>query len=125
MKILIVDDSILERKLLSNLLKKNGVESEVLQAENGEVALQVLADNFQDIGLILLDWQMPVMSGMEFMEGVVKVPSVAGIPIVMVTASSSEENKKQAQEVNPKLAGYVIKPYKPEDLLSVIRSYIK
>ncbi len=125
MKILIVDDSTLERKLLSSLIKKNGITNDVLQAENGEVALQVLASNFQDICLIVLDWQMPVMSGIEFMQGVVKVPQVAQIPIVMVTASSSEENKKQAQDVNPNLAAYVIKPYKPEDILNAIRPHLK
>ncbi len=125
MKILIVDDSNLERKLLSSLIKKNGIENEVLQAENGEVALQILASNYKDICLILLDWQMPVMSGIEFMEGVVKVPQVATIPIVMVSASGSEENKKKARDTNPNLAGYVVKPYKPEDLLSVIRPHVK
>ena len=125
MKILIVDDSTLERKLLTSLIRKSGIENEVLQAENGEVALQVLASNFQDICLIILDWQMPVMSGIEFMQGVVKVPQVAAIPIIMVTASSSDENKKQARDVNPKLAGYVIKPYKSEDIITAIRPYLK
>ena len=125
MKILIVDDSTLERKLLTSLIRKSGIENEVLQAENGEVALQVLAANFQDIYLIVLDWQMPVMSGIEFMQGVVKVPQVSAIPIVMVTASGSDENKKQARDVNPQLAGYVIKPYKPDDIISAIRPYLK
>jgi len=83
------------------LLKKSGIPNEILQARNGEVALQVLAGNLQDIGLILLDWQMPLMNGLEFMGGVSKVPATAEIPIVMVTASSSEENKRQALEVNP------------------------
>ena len=110
---------------MASLLKKGGVANEVLQAENGEVALQVLGTNFPEIALILLDWQMPVMSGMEFMEGVVKVPAVSNIPIVMVTASSAEENRRQAKEVNPNLAGYVINPYKPEDLLSVVRPILE
>ena len=80
MKILVVDDSTLERKLLTALLKKLGIQSEILQAENGESALQMLGANYRDICLILLDWQMPVMSGLEFMEGVVKVPAVSNIP---------------------------------------------
>ena len=125
MKILVVDDSTLERKLLIALLKKSGVQSEILQAENGEAALEMLGQNYKDICLILLDWQMPIMSGLEFMEGVVKVPAVANIPIIMVTASGSDESRKQAKEINPNLAGYVVKPYKAEVLLDTIKPYVK
>ena len=125
MKILVVDDSTLERKLLIALLKKSGVQSDILQAENGEIALQMLGENYRDICLILLDWQMPIMSGLEFMEGVVKVPAVSHIPIVMVTASGSDENRKQARDVNPNLAGYVVKPYKADILIETIKPFIK
>jgi DNA-binding response OmpR family regulator len=59
------------------------------------------------------------------MEGVAKVPAVASIPIVMVTASGSDENRKLAYSVNPQLAGYVVKPYKPEEMLAVVRPLIK
>ena len=123
-KILIVDDSLLDRKLISRILKNADIPNEILQAENGEEALAIIANNYQDIGLVLLDWQMPRLSGIEVMEGMVKVPVVSSIPIVMVTASNSEENKKQAWQVNPRLAGYVIKPYKPEELLKVIQPFL-
>lgn len=124
-KILVVDDSTLERELLIEILKGSGITNDFLQAKSGEQAIEVLGRNYAEIGLILLDWQMPEMSGLEFMEGVVKVPTVASIPIVMVTASGSEENKKQARTVNPKLAGYVVKPYEPELLVETIRPYTK
>ncbi len=121
MKILIVDDSLMDRKLLMNVLKKKGIENEVLQATDGEEGLKVLSDNYKDIGLILLDWQMPNMDGIEFMEGVVNVPAVSNIPIIMITASGSEDSKSHARQVNPRLAGYVIKPYKPDDLIQLIK----
>ena len=124
MKILVVDDALLERKLLIGLLRKNGVQSEILEAVDGEDALQVLAGNYKDVCLILLDWQMPKMDGLEFMKGVMKVPQVSSIPIVMVTASGSEENKKQVREVNPNLAGYIVKPYKPEIVMAAIKAYV-
>jgi len=125
MKILVIDDSLLDRKLLIRTLKKAEINNEILQAENGEEGLEVLAQHYMDMCVILLDWQMPKMSGIEFMEGVTKVPAVASIPIIMVTASSAEENKQQAYRVNPKLAGYIVKPFKPEDLISAVKSYIK
>lgn len=124
-KILIVDDSLMDRKLLINVLKKKGIENEVLQASDGEEALKVLATTYQDIGLILLDWQMPKINGIDFMKGILKVPQTATIPIVMITASASEENKNLAKEVNPNLAGYVVKPYKPEILIEIIKPFIK
>ena len=107
------------------MLKKNSIEKEILQASDGEEGLSVLASHYKDIGLILLDWQMPKMDGIEFMKGVVSVPHTSSIPIVMITASASEENKTLAREVNPKLAGYIVKPYKPETLIETIKPYIK
>ena len=125
MKILIVDDSLLERKLLSGVLKKSGIENEILQAVDGEDAIAVLGNNYKDICLILLDWQMPKMNGLEFMKAVVNVPAVSNIPIIMVTASGSEDNKREAKEANPNLAGYIVKPYKPETVIDTIKPFIK
>lgn len=125
MKILIVDDSLMDRKILINTLKKSEISNEVLEAADGEEGLKVLSKNFKDICLILLDWQMPKLNGIDFMKGVVNVPSVASIPIVMITASSSEENKRLAFEVNPKLASYVVKPYTPKNLIEIIQPLVK
>jgi len=125
MKILVVDDSLLDRKLLIRVLMKSGISQEILQAEDGEQAMEVLAINYADIGLILLDWQMPKVSGIELMAGIVKVPPLANIPIIMVTASGSDENKRLAHQVNPNLAGYLVKPYKPEELLSAIKPFLR
>ena len=124
-KILVVDDSDLERELLIEVLRGAGVQNEFLQAKTGEDAIHILGTQYKNICLILLDWQMPQMSGMEFMEAVVKVPKVSDKAIIMVTASGTDENKKKAQSVNPNLAGYVVKPYTPEALLEIIRPYAK
>src|SRR5271167_3127910 len=103
MKILIVDDSLLDRKLLIRVLMKSGITQEVLQAENGEQAMEILASNHMEICLVLLDWQMPKISGIELMAGMVKIPELSAIPIIMVTASGSDENKRAAHQVNPNL----------------------
>jgi len=124
-KVLVVDDSDLERELLIEVLKGAGVQNNFLQARTGEEAIEILGTHYKEVGLILLDWQMPRMSGMEFMEAVVKVPQVANKPIIMVTASGTDENKKKAWAVNPNLVGYVVKPYTPESLLDVIYPFVQ
>lgn len=124
MKILVVDDSLLDRKLLIRTLVKSGISQEILQAEDGEGAMEVLANSYADIGLVLLDWQMPKVSGIELMAGMVKIPELSQIPIIMITASGSDENKRAAYQVNPNLAGFVVKPYKPEELLSTLKPFL-
>ena len=125
MKILVVDDSLLDRKLLIRVLMKSGISQEILQAEDGEQAMGVLATNYNDICLVLLDWQLPKVSGIELMAGMVKIPELSNIPIIMVTASGSDDNKRTAHQVNPKLAGYLVKPYKPEELLESIKPFLR
>ncbi len=125
MKILIVDDSLLDRKLLSKSLVNAGVKNEILQADNGDAAMGLIAENIGQIALMFLDYQMPNISGVELMEGLVKVEVTASIPIVMVTASASEDSKQAAYAVNPKLAGYIVKPFKIDELIQVIKPYVQ
>jgi CheY-like chemotaxis protein len=124
-KILIVDDSLLDRKLLSRTLFNFGVKNEIIQADNGDSALELIAENLGDIVLMFLDYQMPNMSGLELMEGLVTVPATANIPIIMVTASAAEESRQAAYKVNPRLAGYLVKPFKPDQLSALIRPYVE
>jgi two-component system chemotaxis response regulator CheY len=124
LKILIVDDSLMDRKLLMNVLRKNGIESEFLEAVDGEQGIKILSTNYQEVRLILLDWQMPKMDGIAFMKGVLQVPEVSAIPIIMITASSSDDNRKYAHEVNPKLAGYIVKPFRPDQLVEIVKPFL-
>lgn len=123
-KLLIIDDSLMDRKLLTSFLKKTGIENEVLQAADGEEGFKVFNEKVQDIGVILLDWQMPKMTGIDFMKAVGKIPVLNQVPIIMVTASSSEDNKREAYTVNPNLAGYVVKPYKTDVLMGMIKPFL-
>ncbi len=125
MKILIVDDSMMDRKLMSRILQKSEITQEIVEVEDGEKALEVLAEHYSEICVVLLDWQMPKMSGIEVLTAVAKVPLIASVPIIMVTASGSEENKKMARDANPNLAGYLVKPYKADDLIAAIKPFLK
>ncbi len=113
------------RRGMIKAIRAHGFTCEILEANNGEEAMNVLSKDHEVIGLILLDWQMPKMDGMEFMRGVIKVPQTASIPIVMVTASGSEEAQSSVRRVNPKLAGYVVKPYEAEQLINGISPFLK
>jgi two-component system chemotaxis response regulator CheY len=123
-KLLIIDDSLMDRKLLTSLIKKTGLENEILQAADGEEGFRILNDNVNDIGIILLDWQMPKMTGIDFMKAVGKIPTLNQVPIIMVTASGSEDSKKEAYSVNPRLAGYMVKPYKSDVLMALIKPFL-
>ena len=125
MKILIIDDSLLDRKLLMKCISSSGITSEILQAPDGEEGLKILSQQAEDIGLVLLDWQMPKMSGIDVMKEIVKNPELKKIPVIMITASASEESRQIARDAHPDLAGYVVKPYKTERLMEMIRLWVK
>jgi CheY-like chemotaxis protein len=59
------------------------------------------------------------------MAGIVKIPELSVIPTMMVTASGSQENRDAAYQVNPNLAGYIVKPYKTEDFLAAIKPFLR
>ena len=121
---MVVDDSAVQRKMIAQIIKQAGFDNEILEAANGEQAIHVLGGHFRDVGLILCDWHMPEMNGVEFIEGVAKVPAVADIPIVMVTTAGTEEKLKQAYSVHPNLKGYVVKPFTAEKLKTVIAPFL-
>ena len=125
MKILIVDDSLLDRKLLTRTLTNLGVKNEILQAEHGEAAMGIIAQNMGQICLMFLDYQMPNMTGVELMAALGKIPETASIPIIMITASAVEESKKAAYAANPKLTGYIHKPYKPDQIMVAMKPYVE
>ena len=69
-KILVVDDSSVQRKMIIQIIRKAGFTNDILEAGDGLETIGVLGENFQDIGIVLCDWNMPNMNGLEFVEGV-------------------------------------------------------
>lgn len=115
----------MDRRLISRTIQKAEISQEIIEAEDGEKALEILAAHYAEICVVLLDWQMPKMSGIEVLSAVAKVPLIANMPIIMVTASGSDENKKMARDANPNLAGYLVKPYKADELIAAIKPFLK
>ncbi len=119
-KILVVDDSSVQRKMIIQIIRKAGFQNETMEAGDGLEAIGVLGENFQDIAVVLCDWNMPNMNGLEFVEGVAQVPAVAAVPVVMVTTEGTAEKIAQAKAANPNLQGYVVKPFTPDQLKEAI-----
>lgn len=112
-RVLIVDDSSVMRKILERTLRQAAVElSSVYQAGNGAEALAVLAEN--QVDLILCDINMPVMDGLEFVKQLPGVENAKGASVIMITTEGSESHVVQALSAGAK--GYVRKPFTPEQV---------
>lgn len=111
MKILIVDDFATMRRIVKNILKQIGF-SNIVEAEDGKAALAQLKDGNFD--LVMCDWNMPEMSGLELLQKVRSDDALKGIPFVMVTAEAQKENILDA--VKAGVNNYVVKPFTAETI---------
>lgn len=118
MRTLIIDDSAVMRKVIERALHQAGLEvSEVLQASNGEEALQALrsdSGNANPLALILSDINMPVMDGLQFLEQRRKENLAQGVPVVMITTEGSEPFVLRAIAAGAQ--GYICKPFTAEQV---------
>ena len=119
-KVLVVEDNELNRALLSEILSS---EYQVLEAENGQVALDILKQHKDSIALILLDVRMPVMDGYTFLDRVKNEDELALIPVIVMTQNDSEEDEVAALAHGA--TDFVPKPYRPQVILHRVASLIK
>lgn len=108
-KILVVEDNEINREILKGILSP---DYEVVEAENGQEALDVLQTQKEGISLILLDIVMPVMDGYAFLSYIRADAAYSLIPVVVTTQSSSEESEVEA--LSHGATDFVSKPYRPE-----------
>jgi two-component system chemotaxis response regulator CheY len=117
LKILIVDDSSTMRRIIINTLSRIGY-SDVIEAENGKVGLDQLGKG--GVEMIITDWNMPEMDGLEFVGNVRgQNPS---IPILMVTTNAAKEDIVAALQAG--VNNYVVKPFTPDTLKEKIESLL-
>lgn len=121
MKIVIADDSRVMRNIIDRIVRPLGHET--LHAGNGQEALDLLDEHGQTIGLILLDWNMPVMDGLEVLKSMRENRIHQNIPVLMVSTES--EGEKTAQALDAGAQGYLPKPFTAEDLTSMILKTLK
>ncbi|MCK5707294.1 MAG: response regulator [Candidatus Aureabacteria bacterium] len=119
--ILIVDDSPVMRMLVKKGLKQAGYTFTSVEAGNGVEGLQKFDGNTFD--LVLTDWNMPQMNGLEFVKEIRKRPDAQHLPIILITTETSPEKIKQIVDAGAN--GCVSKPITPIKLRAKIDSYIK
>ncbi len=110
MKCLVVDDSATMRRIVVNALKTIGW-NDLVEAGDGKEALEKLDGSIE---LIITDWNMPVMGGLDMVRALRANPATAKLPILMVTTRSVKEDILQAVEAG--VNGYVLKPFTPQVL---------
>lgn len=115
MKVLVVDDFATMRKIIKNVLKQISIE-DVIEAENGKHALTVLAGDTVD--LIISDWIMPEMTGIEFLKACKNDDNIKKIPFIMVTAEAQKDNIMEA--IKSGVDNYIVKPFTPDKLREAI-----
>jgi len=121
-KILVVDDSDLIHRMYDLVLMRyTRAGAEVLHAKNGKEALEKLQDH-PNTGLILLDINMPVMSGLEFLSAIKGNDGLKDIPVILVSTEGAEEDTVRGLEAGA--AAYVTKPFLPEDLRKIIQKVV-
>lgn len=114
---LIVDDSVTMRRIIKNTLQRLGFKN-FLEAGNGAEALDVMGKSKDNVDLILLDWNMPEMDGLEFLKVIKSSEEYKEIPILMVTTEAAKEDILTALKHG--VNNYVVKPFTPETLKSKV-----
>ena len=112
MKLLVVDDSSVMRKIIK--ATADVLQMEVIEAQDGIDALEMLSKCHNEIDLILLDWNMPEMSGYEVLVEIKSNDKYKDIPVMMVTTEGQKSNIVAA--VKAGAANYLTKPFAVEEL---------
>lgn len=115
MKVLVVDDSAVMRKIIIKALNEGG-HTDVVEAADGKEALGKL----DDVDFILTDWNMPVMDGLTFVKEIRKTTDT---PIVMVTTEGGQ--KEVLEALKSGVNDYIVKPFSSQVLLGKLNSVLE
>jgi two-component system chemotaxis response regulator CheY len=119
MKCLVVDDSAITRRILVNNLRSIGF-TQILEATDGKQALEICTS---DVDIVLTDWNMPGMAGVDLVRSLRTNPSLHEIPVLLITARTAREDVIEAASAG--VNGYVIKPFSSDVLKQKIEETLE
>jgi two-component system, chemotaxis family, chemotaxis protein CheY len=121
-KILVIEDSELLQKMYELVFRRYRDEgTQILHALNGREGLDMLPAN-TDVDLIILDINMPVMSGLEFLRQLKQNAIFSAIPVIIASTEGKEHDTVRGLQAGAR--GYVVKPFQPDDLHALIERIV-
>jgi two-component system, chemotaxis family, chemotaxis protein CheY len=121
-KVLIVDDSRIIRNVLKNILAERKItEESMVEAPDGKEALRILLE--QPVDLLLVDWNMPNLNGLELIKTLRAQEKFKALPIVMITSEAARYNVVEA--VKAGVSDYIVKPVTGRAVLEKVDKYLK
>lgn len=122
LSILLIEDDNIEIMKLNRVVSSLNKSHKIIEAKNGEVALDILEQKQMIPDIILLDLNMPKISGIEFLSILKKDGKLKHIPTIVLTTSSNQKDLKECYKIG--IAGYILKPLKYDDYVSKIEKLL-
>jgi len=122
MSVLVVDDFLTMRRILKNILKQVGY-STMHEAEDGAQALDILKAGEPKIDLVIADWNMPKMTGIELLKAIRADAQLKDMPVVMVTAEAQKSRVLEAVQAG--VSNYIVKPFTAETIKAKLEQVFK
>ncbi|MEX2445519.1 MAG: response regulator [Alkalispirochaeta sp.] len=121
MKILVIDDSGVMRRIHKNTLTEHKIkENDIIEAVDGQEALEIATK--EDIGLFLIDWNMPKVDGLKLVKALRAIDKYAETPLIMITSEAAKYNVMEAVQAG--VTNYIVKPIRGETLWNKLSKYI-
>ncbi len=119
MRILVVDDSSTMRRIIINTLNKLGY-TQIIEASNGREGMDRLAS--APVDLVITDWNMPEMTGIEFIRSIRGGDKTRNLPVLMVTTNAAKDDIVEALKAG--VNNYVVKPFTPDTIKEKIEAVL-
>ena len=122
LNVLLIEDDMIEVMKLNRTISKLQLDHTIIEANNGEEALNILNTKEELPDIILLDLNMPKLNGIEFLNILKSDDVLKYIPTVILTTSNNQKDLLECYKIG--IAGYVLKPLKYEDYVSKIEKLL-
>jgi len=123
LKILLIEDDTIEVMKFNRVLSNLTLRHEIIEANNGEEAIDLLKEDSKRPDIIVLDLNMPKMNGLEFLNILKKDPVLKYIPAIILTTSNNHKDLLECYKIG--IAGYILKPLRYEDYIDRIQRLLE